>query len=210
MIKELNNFENQNIIKDKIPVRGHFKIESFDKNGKLIDFHEDHNLIMNGARTHFMKLLSGSYDTNKVINRFVLGTKGIVGDNDSLPKTAEDGFVATLTDLFCGTKSPQRKILFEELTFNPTGSIENQNANNVTDFSNNTSTVNIIVNEYADEPQITYIFNITDDAFNGSNDYMKYNEAGLFADDTLIAMRTFKTKTKDSTISLRITWSLIF
>lgn len=210
MIKELNNFENQNIIKDKIPVRGHFKIESFDKNGKLIDSHEEHNLIMNGARNHFMKLISGSYDTNKVINRFVLGTKGIVDDNDSLPKTAEDGFVATLTDLFCGTKSPQRKILFEELTFSPTGSAENQNANNVTDFSNNTSTVNIIVNEYADEPQITYIFNITNDAFNGANDYMKYNEAGLFADDTLIAMRTFKTKTKDSTISLRITWSLIF
>ncbi len=207
MIKSQNN---QNILKDKMPVKGHFKIETLDKFGNILDIHEEHNLIMNGARNHFMKLISGSYDTNKVINRFVLGTKGIVGDNDSLPKTAEDGFVATRTDLFCGTQSPNRKILFEELTFNPTGSTENQNANNVTDFSNNTSTVNIVVNEYADEPQITYTFNITSDAFNGANDYMKYNEAGLFADDTLIAMRTFKTKTKDSTIVLRITWSLIF
>ena len=197
-------------LKDRVPVRGHFKLETFDKDGNLLDTVEQHNLVVLGARLHFMKLIAGAYDSNKIINRFVLGTDGIVGE-DSIPKSEEDGLKATLTDLFCKTTdSSKRSITYEEINFTPSTNEDITDASNIQDGSNNTSTVKVIVDETSTEPSITYVFSIPTDAFNGKNDYMKFNEAGLFAGDTLIAIRTFKTKAKDSSVSMRVTWSLIF
>lgn len=197
-------------LKDRVPVRGHFKLETFDKDGNLLDTVEQHNLVVLGARLHFMKLIAGAYDSNKIINRFVLGTDGVAGE-DSIPKSEEDGLKATLTDLFCKTTdSSKRSITYEEINFTPSTNEDITDASNIQDGSNNTSTVKVIVDETSTEPSITYVFSIPSDAFNGKNDYMKFNEAGLFAGDTLIAIRTFKTKAKDSSVSMKVTWSLIF
>ena len=202
--------QSKNEMKDNLKFRGQFKLECFDKSGNLIDSFEDHNLVVLGARMHFMKLIGGAYDTNKIINRFVLGTDGVVGE-DSIPKSEEDGLKPTLEDLFCKTTdSKNRGITFEEINFTPSSNDSISQATNIQDGSNNNSTVSVIVDETSLEPSITYIFNINSDAFNGKNDYMKFNEAGLFAGDTLIAIRTFKTKAKDSSVSMKVTWSLIF
>lgn len=201
----------KNNFAEKFPTRGYFKIEVLDAFGNVLDTYEQHNLVMIGARLHFMKLISGGYDTNKVINRLVLGTKGTLNDDDVTPKTEDEGFTSSRTDMFCeATNSANKKNTWDEITFDPAGSATSGTAQDVQDGSNNSSSVKIVISEASEEPSITYIFNIATDAFNGNTNYMKYSEAGLWADDTLIAMRTFKSKAKDETETLRITWSLIF
>ena len=204
-------------LKDKAkPMRGHFKIETF-KNNKLIDSWEEHNLITEQSRLHFMKILSGMYYENKYINAFKLGTRGVYEETkdgvltqyDNIPKDDASGFNDTRTDLFCNTKAETQNIDWAGITFTPSGDINTSAASNVTDGANNDSTVDIYITTDGD-PTLTYIFNISNSAFNGATEYTKYNEAGLYAEDTLIAMRTFKSKAKDSETSMRITWAISF
>lgn len=206
--------------KDTIPAKGYFKVETFDKTGKLVDKFEQHNIVVNAARVHFMNLISGQYSSAKKINRLFLGTEGIQNNDDSLPKDEKTGVDASLTDLFCGASADlaagatNHKIKYDYVEFTPTiitltGSTGNANATGVKDNTNNASTVNLAIDNSTTSPQVTYTFNIDAGAFNGPG-YIKYNEAGLFADDTLIAMRTFKSKSKDDTTTMRITWTLVF
>ena len=202
---------------DKIqkPV-GHFKVEAF-KDGILIDLFEEHNLIMKQSREHFMRMLSGMYADNKYINCIKLGTRGVyeytengkVMQNDAVPKDSEAGFNENLTDLFCKTDPATQGVNWEAITFSPSGSIDQTRANNIMDGSNNDSTVDIYIATDT-EPTLTYVFNISSEAFNGPTGYIKFNEAGLYADDTLIAMRTFPSKGKDSETAFRITWTISF
>lgn len=196
---------------------GHFKIETFKKN-KLIDSFEEHNLIMNAARAHFMKVLSGMYAENKAINCIKLGTRGVqeavtdgkVEQFDGIPKDADSGFNDSLTDLFCKTTPQTQGINWAGITFTPSGDVDTPRASNIADGGNNDSTVDIYIVTSGDAPSLTYVFNISADAFNGATGYTKYNEAGLYADDVLIAMRTFRSKSKDSETSMRITWTISF
>lgn len=208
-------------LKDCVPVKGYFKVEMFDKEGKCIEEFEQHNIVVNQARLHFMKLISGQYNTTKQINKLILGNEGIQNEDDSLPKDETTGVSASLTDLFCGAQNDisrggtNHKTKYDYITFTPavasiSGSVGSSNATNVKDNGSNRSTVTLTVNVSAAAPQVTYTFNIDTSAFNGKTDYMKYNEAGLFADDTLIALRTFKSKSKDSSTTMRITWTLTF
>lgn len=199
----------------KHPV-GHFKVETF-KHNKLIDTFEEHNLIMKQSREHFMKILSGMYAENKFINSLKLGTRGVyetttdgkVTQIDSTPKDSEAGFNENLTDLFCKTTPETQGINWNGINFTPSGTTDQSKANGVTDGANNDSSVDIYIITDGD-PVLTYVFNIANDAFNGIAGYMKYSEAGLYADETLIAMRTFPAKAKDSETSMRITWSISF
>lgn len=196
---------------------GHFKIETFKKN-KLIDSFEEHNLIMNKAREHFMKVLSGMYAENKAINCLKLGTRGVqevendgkIEQFDAIPKDADSGFNDSRTDLFCGTPVSTQGIEWAGISFTPSGDVDTSRASNTTDGGNNDSTVDIYIVTTGESPTLTYVFNISADAFNGATGYAKYNEAGLYADDVLIAMRTFRSKSKDSETSMRITWSISF
>lgn len=196
--------------------KGYFKIETFDKNGVRKSF-EQSNLIMKASREHFMKMLSGMFDTNKFINCIKLGTRGVyeteedgkITQYDATPKDAESGFNEDLKDLFCGTSESTKGITWSGITFSPSGTTDQSLANNIQDGASNLSTVNIYIITDG-EPTLTYVFDIPGEAFNGPTGYIKYNEAGLFADDTLIAMRTFKSHAKDSETSMRITWSISF
>ena len=196
---------------------GHFKVEVFKKS-KLIDSFEEHNLIMNQAREHFMRVLSGMYAENKAINCIKLGTRGVqevekdgkIEQFDAIPKDADSGFNDSLTDLFCKTTPQTQGINWAGITFTPSGNVDVPRAQNIADGGNNDSTVDIYLVTDSDSPTLTYVFNISADAFNGATGYTKYNEAGLYADDVLIAMRTFRSKSKDSETSMRITWSISF
>nr|DAP72739.1 MAG TPA: hypothetical protein [Caudoviricetes sp.] len=194
---------------DYVKIRGHFKIESINSQGEVIDVFEKHNLITNVARNTFAKLLAGISNVS-TINRFVIGTKGHVDTDVLHPKDSTTGFDATRTNLFCGTQDSEKNVTWNELKFVPSGNINVTAASNVTDGASNNSTVNIQVTGLdIAEPTVTYTFNIAQDAFNGT-DGIIYTECGLFADDTLIAMRTFKGKVKENTVSFRITWNIIF
>lgn len=132
------------------------------------------------------------------------------------PRDDKDGFNDQRTDLFCGTwqfyadnvgDDPNQGITYNILRFTPSGDVNTSRA--ITN-KNDTGTVDILVKE-GENPTLTYIFNIPTDAFNKPGGLpIKYSEAGLFADDTLIAMRTFYPKAKDETTSMRITWTITF
>lgn len=194
---------------DKVPVRGEFTIEVF-KNGEKVDEFKEHNLITDEARSFFAKIVIGATD-GVVINNLRLGTSGHVGDDYFTPRTAIDGFTSARTDLFCGTKTTENRFLkWDKLEFIPSGSVNITEARVTDDGSANNSVVDIAyaVSETG-SPSITYTFSIAQEAFNLRGD-AKYTEAGLFANNEMIAMRTFKLKAKDSETSFRITWVLVF
>ena len=206
--------------------KGYFKIEMI-KNGEVIDKFEEHNLVMRNARLQFMKILSGSFTSMKYINKFALGTQGVYEEtqtlasgktqilqHDELPKDKGDGFNDTRTDLFCGTtNSANEGVTYGYLKFTPSGTTETSAVQSIDHHTGNGNdcAVNIYVNENVDEPTLTYVFDIGSSSLNGTgSNYIKYNEAGLFIDDELIAMRTFASKAKDAQTAMKITWSITF
>ncbi len=191
-------------------LKGYFCIECIDKNGKVTDKFEKHNLITNIARREFAKLVAGITSTGS-INRFVMGTQGHVGDDVLTPKDQDTGFNASLTNIFSGTNDDDLNKTWNQITFTPSGNLINTEAQNIVDGANNNSTVDIkVVGLETNEPMTTYTINIAQDAFNGISNGIIYTECGLYIDENLIAMRTFKGKVKDDSVALRITWNLIF
>jgi len=201
---------NSNKISDTInPIRGYFKIETL-KDGKVIDTEENHNLIMNSARCSFANLLGGIAGQS-IINRFVMGTKGHVDDDVLIPKTALHGFNANRVDLFCGTDMATKGESWNELTFTPSSSISNTKAVDIADGASNSSTADVIVTGCeSGQPSITYIFNIAQDAFNGTGQGVVYTECALFTDTKIFSMKTFKGKIKEPSVAFRITWQILF
>lgn len=191
-------------------LKGYFKIECLDKDGNVIDKEEKHNLITNLARIEFAKLLMG-VNSGMAINRFVMGTKGHVLEDVLTPKDVDTGFTAAVTNIFSGQESVDCGTTWNQIEFSPSGNLVNTEAHIITDGGNNNSTVDISLHGVEENsPYIQYIFNIAQDAFNGVQNGMIYTECGLYINDKLIAMRTFKGKIKESSVSLRITWNLIF
>ena len=195
---------------EKINFKGYFKIEVLDKEGNVISCDERHNLITTKARCSFSQLLAGIAGQN-VVNRFVMGTEGHVDDNVLIPKTEIHGFNANRVNLFCGTDASTKGNTWNEVTFIPSASLTNTKAVDVEDGASNNSTVDIIVSGCEQgEPSVTYVFNIAQDAFNGTKDGVVYTEAALFIDSNIFAMKTFKGKIKEKSVSFRITWQIIF
>lgn len=195
---------------NKTPAAGYFKIECFDKDGKLADTFEKHNLITNVARAEFAKLIAG-VSTTQAINRFVMGTKGHVGDDVLTPKDQDTGFTPEVDNIFAGTDAADLNRTWNQITFQPSGNMVNTAALNINDGANNNSTVDIVVTGIeSNNPTVTYTINVAQDAFNGLTDGLIYTECGLYTDDNLMAMRTFKGKVKESSVSFRITWNIIF
>ncbi len=58
--------------KDTVALRGHFRMKVY-RRGELIDEYEDHNLIVNAARSAMARLIAGD-GTGKNINRIAFGT----------------------------------------------------------------------------------------------------------------------------------------
>jgi len=197
----------------KLPTRGYFKIECLNEKGEVVDKWEEHNLITDVARAHLAKLIGG-IKVDAPIVKFRMGTAGHCGTDYLAPKDEDTGFTAVVTDLFCKTidNNGAKGQTWDEITFTPSGSMSDSVAKEVQDNANNNSTINIdFINFDQSAPTIQYTINVAQDAFNGQNDGMIYTEAGLYtANDTLIAIRTFKGKIKDSTTAFRITWNIIF
>ena len=58
---------------------------------------------------------------------------------------------------------------------------------------------------------VTFTFDIATGAGNKQNDTTSvFTEAALYANDRIFAMKTFKAKVKDSTVLLRIVWTITF
>ena len=80
--------------------RGDFKIETVDAlTGEILDVHEEHNLIMSGARNIISKLFAGVNGAN-LPNKFSLGTVGHKDGDITTPKDYDDGFTKDRNVLF--------------------------------------------------------------------------------------------------------------
>ena len=191
---------------DRVPTRGEFRIEALDKNGNVVDFFEDHNLITLAARIEFAKHVGGmaSFST---VNKFKLGNMGHQGEDVLIPKDETTGFNDLRTQLFAEEFGGE----VHEVTFIPSGSSVLKAATDVKDGSNNNSTVDIeLLGVEEGEPRVRYTINIAQDAFNGDNSGIIFTEAGLFSDDTPIALRCFRGKIKEDSVAFRIIWTLFF
>jgi len=184
-------------------VHGYFKIEAI-KDGKVIDTFEQKNLIMDEARKTFAKYLA-NINATPVIDRFVLGTEGHIGAEDAdggdllAPKTEANGFTAD-RDMLFSESTGANGTNYEDIRFTVTG----VSGDTVT-ADDEKSTVKTTVTG----TDVTYEIMIHNDACNGTGTII-FTECAFYTGTEIFSMRTFKGKIKDDTVSLRITWRIMF
>jgi hypothetical protein len=86
-------------MKDLVNLKGHFKVESLNRNLNVIDEWSEDNLIMETARISMAEMFS-LLTTNTGISKFVIGSKGHDPADIRIPKTSSEGFVSTRDRLF--------------------------------------------------------------------------------------------------------------
>ena len=84
--------------KENVSMSGEFCLWIF-RRGILLEYYEDHNLIVNGARTA-MAYLAGGSGTGKNINRIALGTNG------KAPSTTDTEITAAFTKAIINATYP--------------------------------------------------------------------------------------------------------
>lgn len=178
------------------PIKGHFKILALDKYNNIIDEYIQDNLIMDTARVIMADLLTTA--SSDGINKLVLGTEGTKTGDILSPKDASDGFVSSRTELF----SEESAGTFYELAFTP-GTVPGL-ATGVTDSSLG-NTVNISTSG----TNAIYTFEVGVDAANFGGSTV-YTEAALYSGTRIFSMKTFGAKLKDSSVKLRIIWTITF
>jgi len=192
-------------------LKGIFKIQTHDKDGNLLDEFEEKNLIVNSARPNLAKLIGG-FSTGTPINKFVIGTRGHVGDI-LIPKTIVNGLNQNRTQLF----SEEETKYFYSIDFQGTGTGNgSRNVISETDFTVDTNTKSTvsIVNV---EKTLVYTIVIHSDVANNTAGFSgtttgtaAFTEAGFYCGNTLFNIKTFPVKVKQQGTTITITWTLEF
>lgn len=185
-------------------VEGYFKIEVIDINGNVTDTFEKKNLIMDKARVTFAKYLAG-INGIPIINRFVIGTKGHIGADDVdggdilAPKTETQGFTSDREMLF-SEESGNENTEFESISFTNTGV-----SGGTVVCDDGLSTVKTTVQG----SDVIYEILVDAGSANGTGTII-FTECAFYTGSEIFSMRTFKGKIKDDSVSLRITWKILF
>lgn len=202
---------------------GIFNIQSIDaKTGEVLGEYHEKNLIMDKARQNMAKLVGAVTDEENgaiglPITRFVLGTKGHVGDNILSPiKVGEGDFDSTRSELF----SQENGALNYMLDFDASGAITVDVDGTGTVYMGNElqkdsatkcKVKRVVAGDYG--RTLTYTFEIPPEAANGDG-VVAYTEAALFVANSKISsifsMKTFPARVKEDSVLFRITWSIIF
>jgi len=194
---------------EKINFKGHLKVEQLDINRNIISSWEDSNLIMDTARIDMAGLISNFSGSNP-INKFVIGNNGHtpglgkVSENILFPKTSNEGFVSTRTQLFSedNTIAPGLNYNYPITWAPPVG------ANSTVIADDGVSTIaTSIGGTYGTTTQ--YIFELPTTVANNTGT-IPYTECAMYAGTDIFSMRTFPAKIKDNTVILRVTWSITF
>lgn len=181
-------------------VSGHIIVEALDANNNILDRYEEHNLIMDKARTSISRLACGiTGSLSKPINKFVLGTEGHKSGDYLTPKTSTEGFISSRTMLFSeDSVSYEYPIAFT----NPgtaTGSCV------IVSEPDSGSTVSLL----HENNNVQYTIEIPATAANNTG-IAVYTEAALYAGYNIFSMKCFPAKIKDNTVALRIIWKILF
>lgn len=179
-------------------IKGHFKIISLDSSNNIIDEYSEDNLVMTLARDSVAELLAG-INTKNTINKFVIGTQGHITGNILVPKTSNEGFNNSRTELF----SEESLDYTYSVGFDVPG-ISSGACTNVTD-SGSGNTVSITQTEKNVEYTITI-----DNSVGNDTGTIAFTEAALYTDNVIFSMKTFGAKVKDSSVKLKIIWTISF
>lgn len=183
------------------PISGHIIIECLNKQGEVLDRFENHNLIMDKARTSIANLAC-ALSTADPINKFVLGTEGHTTGDILIPKTELEGFVSSRTELFSEENSSYSyPIVFS----NPGTSTGACVVISEPDSGTATTSINL---EYINN-DVRYTFEVPELAANDSG-IVVFTEAALYAGTNIFSMKCFPGKIKDTTVSLRVIWTIKF
>lgn len=212
-------------LNDNIDFYGVFNFKSLDENDNVLDEYTEKNLIMDSARNNMAQLIGGVTSGNGAsigyaINRFVIGTKGHVG-NDILD-FQQVGETDTSKPVGHQTFDGARQSLFSEaivgapnyrITLDPTGDnditvtadgqrYEGSNSVGAPETGN---TVRRLVSGRT----VTYTVTIPVDNANAATP-LAYTEAALYAGSEIFSMKTFPARVKENTVKFEISWSIIF
>ena len=207
---------------------GHFSIQMLNKSGEVIDSYEDNNLVVNDARGAMSALLSGKKDSVG-ITTLVLGTRGHNEDDNNIlmPKpVGQNGYDETRTQLFSeeqGTPfyytikwdpnnlkdAGEGSVEFtnNEVEFVAKGQRKNQNGSEL-----NAENGKIPVKIALQGNSVQYEFTIPEQYANGADgaSVVAYTEAGLKCGEKLFSIKCFAAKIKETSVSIKIIWKIIF
>lgn len=189
-------------MKDKYnTVRGHITVECIDSTGKIVDRFENKNLIMDTARIAMAGIAAG-VSTATPINAFSIGTEGHVTGDFLTPKKEVDGFVSSRNNLF----SDELNSYNYTISFTPPGTTSGMCTILNEPDSGSTVHINMVNSE------VEYTITIPEQSANSGNqnNISVFTEAALFAGGNIFSMKCFPAKIKESTVSLRIIWKIIF
>lgn len=184
----------------KHSLKGHITVECIDRDNNVIDKFESNNLIMDASRIAMARMTAG-INTSSKINKFILGTKGHVGEDYLSVKTEVDGFVGTRTSLF----SEESNDYTYSINFSPTGVEDGQCTIDSETNIGGGSTVYLNV----DNKTVEYTIQIFENAANNTGINV-FTEAALYAGNNIFSMKCFPGKIKDNTVSLKIVWKIMF
>jgi hypothetical protein len=205
------------MLSDTIKFIGDFSINQYNANDELISSYSDKNLIMDAARKNMAELIAGLAN-GKVINRFILGTRGHVGTDLLTPKTVggsytEGIFDSTRLSLFSEVAPAGTPYWFVDFTPSPLGGAAT--IADVTNVVNTSETLNdVAVSIAVSGKETTYTITVPVTSANNPAGPVAYTEAGLVSvsggDVDLFSMKCFPARVKEDTVKLIIVWKIIF
>lgn len=220
------------------PTEGYLKIESFNREGKLIDTYETPNMIMKLSKASVAEAIKGTKHTGindgsptpigtyeNYISSFVLGNGGSVEGDLLTPRT----FSFARTELFAeenyrSNTNPTKNTKYN-ITFDP--GLANVQGNGATPVVNEDAASGVSSQVFIttqDASTIKYIIDIPADNANGPGQApIAWSEVALYTQEgqdlsdvnnkvlgKIFAMRTFPAKIKDTSTSFKITWKIVF
>jgi len=255
-------------MRDLLPFKGHFKIQSIDKNDNVVDVYEDDNMIMLDARTTMAEIFANLNTPKPFIDSFRLSTMGHLNAHDAAtesiitPKTPAEGYVMERGRLFgesvTATVGVTSLVLQTNDVVNFTdaavpgyyvylGTTNYPNAMTVSqadidgvlwasfgavapytyniDFvlPGNNSTpaaLSVVETDVGSGSEVTVVqsgssVTFTIDvagvaAIGQTGTTSTFTEAALYANGSIFSHKTFKAKIKDSSVTLRIIWTITF
>jgi len=202
---------------DNIQFQGHFSVLEYNEKDELISKYSDKNLIMDSARSNMAELIAG-LSAGKVINRFILGTRGHVGTDLLVPKEVggtyvEGTFDSTRTELYSQSAPAGTPYWYVDFTPNPLGG--NATINGVFNSVNSSeTTTDVSVNIQVSGKETKYTITIPVTSANNPAGPVAYTEAGLVSvsagDSDLFSMKCFPARIKENTVKLVVVWSILF
>lgn len=182
----------------KKPLAGHLIVECLDKNGKIVDRFENHNLIMDTARVA-MSSLACALSTAEPINKFVLGTEGHIPGDFLTPKSEAEGFISSRTQLF----SEESAGFTYPIDFTNPGTASGSCVVVSEPDSGTTISMSYVGND------VEYTIIIPELAANGTG-ISVFTEAALYAGDNIFSMKCFPAKIKEDSVSLKVIWKILW